>query len=65
MSGIKRCSPVRMREIMKATDALVKGGITYVPMPVLSEDDYWELWEKSGERLDTLTEESEKLEEKR
>lgn len=65
MSGIKRCSPVRMREIMMATDALVKCGITYVPMPVLNEEDYWELWEKNGERLETLTEESEKLEEKR
>lgn len=37
---MERCSPVKMRNALEMVDALKKGGIEFVPIPVLNDDDY-------------------------
>jgi hypothetical protein len=37
---IEKASPAQQRRTLDLVDALVKGGILFVPVPVLSMDEY-------------------------
>jgi len=51
---MNKASPVDLRKAMDATDALVKAGILFVPMPVLGPTDHKELIKRASERLQAI-----------
>jgi hypothetical protein len=56
---MNRASPVDLRKAIDAANTYVKAGLLFVPMPVLSGDDYLKLVEESQQRLETLCQQAE------
>ena len=55
---MKRESPAEARKSKTIVDAFVKGGIAFIPMPVLNEDDRNYLVSEVDRRLEILEKEA-------
>ena len=51
---MKRAHPTTLRKSLLMAQAFAKGGIDFVPMPVLSEEDKAKLVEEIQRRLDEI-----------
>jgi hypothetical protein len=56
---MNRASPIDLRKALEMVNAMVKAGILFVPMPVLSEADHANLVAKAADRLEQIAEEAE------
>lgn len=57
-----KCSPVEMRKSLELSEAMKKAMIRFVPIPVISDDDYLYLMGILNKRLDKMEAESLKQE---
>lgn len=57
---MNRASPSELRKSLEAAQALVRAGILFVPMPVLSETDHAALASQMHDRLETMAVQAEK-----
>ena len=56
---MKRATPVRLQHPLDAAHALAKAGITFVCVPVMSENDHSDLIHLTRQRLGQLAEQAE------
>lgn len=56
---MKRATPVQLRQPLEAAHALAKAGITFVCVPVMSENDHSDLMHLAKQRLGQLAERAE------
>lgn len=57
-----KCSPVVMRQSLRIVEMLKDAGITFVPVPVDSAEEYEKLLERTVSSLEALANEAEKAE---
>lgn len=60
IKNFKRADPVQMRKSLELVNELKKAGIRFFPIPVLSDDDFFELAKMSSKSLDQIIKQYEK-----
>ena len=56
---MKRATPVELRRGLESAHALAKAGVTFVCVPVMSENDHSDLMHLARQRLGQLDEQAE------